>query len=417
MLPIATLRRKWPLLGLGFALAFCSGPGQTYFISLFAGGVRADLSLSDGEFGAIYSFATLASAACLIWIGKFADGPRPIVLATGVLAGLSVATLLMANASGPAGLFAAVFALRLSGQGMLSHLTATFVARWFSRERGRALGLATLGFPAGEASLPVVAALALAHFGWREVWVAVAAAILFVAAPAIALLGAAARRRGLDLASATPVADDAELAQGDVASWTRAEALRDWRFYALAPGLLASPAIITGALFHQVRLVETKGWNLAAFAGLYPAYAVASAGAAIAFGALIDRAGAARALPLTLAPLALGLAIVSRFDDFAAGLAFMALMGATGGAAAVTPAALWSEIYGVAHLGAIRALATSAMVFGTALAPGAMGVLIDRGVSLEDQFATLSAYAAACCVGFHLLSSHLGPKPAPPSRK
>ena len=51
-----------PALCLGFLLAFSSNVGQTFFVSLFSGAIRDDLDLSHGEFGALYSGATLGSA-------------------------------------------------------------------------------------------------------------------------------------------------------------------------------------------------------------------------------------------------------------------------------------------------------------------------------------------------------------------
>ena len=64
-------------------------------------------------------------------------------------------------------------------------------------------------------------------------------------------------------------------------SWTRAQVLRDARFYGSLPGLFAAPFVITGVLLHQVHLIETKAWTLSSFAACYPLYA-ASATAVVA---------------------------------------------------------------------------------------------------------------------------------------
>ena len=62
--------------------------------------------------------------------------------------------------------------------------------------------------------------------------------------------------------------------------------------------------------------------------------------------------------------------------------------------------ALWAELYGVAHLGAIRAFGQSAMVFSTGLAPAALGILIDSGIGIE----TIAAGCAVFCVGASILA-------------
>jgi hypothetical protein len=66
---------------------------------------------------------------------------------------------------------------------------------------------------------------------------------------------------------------------------------------------------------------------------------------------------------------------------------------------AVTPP-FWAEVYGVKHLGAIKAVATALMIFASALSPALYGVLFDAGVSVTgigfgNAIAVLAASAAA----------------------
>ncbi|BBI63680.1 hypothetical protein HSBAA_49860 [Vreelandella sulfidaeris] len=60
--------------------------------------------------------------------------------------------------------------VRLCGQGMLTHLGNTLAAREFSTMRGRAIGLANLGIPLGEALLPPLVAAALIWSSWQTFW-------------------------------------------------------------------------------------------------------------------------------------------------------------------------------------------------------------------------------------------------------
>ncbi len=409
MISYSFLRRAAPALGFGFFLAFGSSLGQTYFISLFAGELRTALDLSHGAFGGLYSIATTASAVTLVWLGKLADRFDLVGLSVLMLATLAGCALLMARVDSILWLAVALFGLRLGGQGMLSHLSMTAMARWFTRERGRALSVAVLGFPAGEALLPIAVALTLVLLTWRQIWVGAALIMVAVAIPLIMWLGHKIRERGLDrpeprLSAANGQCD---------ASWTRAQVLRDVRFYGLLPGLLAPPFIITGVLFHQIHLLEVKAWTLSDFAACYPLYAGTATLVALGIGWLVDRYGALRLLPLYLLPLGLGLALLGTSDTILVAAVFMALMGATAGGATVVLGALWAEIYGTAHLGAIRALAVALLVLATAISPGAMGWLIDRGVSLDLQLQILSAYTMACTLGFTLLLPRLKRHRAP----
>ncbi|MGF1529018.1 MAG: MFS transporter, partial [Candidatus Competibacterales bacterium] len=296
------LHRAAPALGLGFVLAFGSSIGQTYFISLFAGELRAELNLSHGAFGGLYTLATVASAATLVWLGKLADRFSLVALSLVTLGALVAFALVMAQVETLLGLGLALYGLRLGGQGMMSHLAITAMGRWFVRERGRALSVATLGFPAGEALLPGLVAVLLGTMAWRSVWVTMAIVLGGVLLPTVWWLGRVVHRRHLDRPQRLSTAADAP----EVTPWTRRQVLRDGRFYALLPGLLAPPFIITGVLFHQVHLVTLKGWSLAGFAACYPLYAGCATAVALGLGGLVDRLGAIRLLGFYLLPLAMG---------------------------------------------------------------------------------------------------------------
>ena len=100
-------------------------------------------------------------------------------------------------------------------------------------------------------------------------------------------------------------------------------------------------------------------------------------------GQLVDRLGASRLLPFYLLPLALALLALAVSNHPGVALFYMVTAGMTSGASFTVVGAMWAEVYGVAHLGAIRALASALMVFSTALSPAALGWMIDHGVSME----------------------------------
>jgi MFS family permease len=337
----------------------------------------------------------------LVWLGKTADRFRPTPLGALTLTALAGCALLLATADSVLWLGIALFGLRLCGQGMLSHLAMTLMARWFSAQRGRALGLIFLGYPTGEALLPMLVAVLLGLFAWHQIWVGIALVLLLVPLPLLLGLGHAMRRQGaLD---SRPACVSTAAQRAPDTSWTRAEVVRDVRFYALLPGLMATPFVITGVLFHQVDLVQAKAWTLANFAACYPLYAACATAVALACGGLIDRYGAIRLLPYYLLPLALGLLLLSIGTSLSTAAVFMALMGATSGGATLLFGAIWAELYGTAHLGAIRALATALQVLATALAPAILGWLIDSGLELNALLEYMSLFLCICTLGLVLL--------------
>jgi MFS family permease len=159
--------------------------------------------------------------------------------------------------------------------------------------------------------------------------------------------------------------------------------VRDKLFYLFAPGLMSQPLMFTGFIFHQVHLVESKGWSLSAWASLFAMYALVSVGTKIATGILVDRVGAIRMVPLVALPMGIGLVILSLSSSLVWGGVFLVLTGITVGFQSTVTAPFWSEMYGNRHLGSIKSLGTSAMIFCTALSPVIIGWSIDKGISMD----------------------------------
>ncbi|GAA1440290.1 MFS transporter [Nocardiopsis tropica] len=375
--------RRW-LLG-GFALFLMSCFGQTFFVSLSAGDIRAEYGLSHGEFGSLFMLATLASALALTQIGSVVDRFGAAGVALGVFAFLAAGAAAMALSSHVAALFVALFLLRLFGQGMMTHTSFTLMGRWFGRERGRATSVATLGLNTGEALLPLAVVALAALVGWRGTWWAAAVLLLVLVWPVSALMSA---EREPD-----PVPEGGrELRARD---WTRRQALRDPCFYLVAAAMAAPALIGNTVFFHQVYLVESRGWAPAAFAAAFTVYAVTTVVFNLVGGQLVDRFSAMRLVPVYLLPLGFGLVVLASVAGQWGAFAFMALYGVTNGLSLSLFGAVWPEVYGTAHLGSIRSVVVAVMVFASAAGPGVAGLLIDAGVPYPAQLAALGGYCLA----------------------
>lgn len=370
----------------GFALTLFSSFGQTFFISLSAGDIRAEYGLSHGEFGLLYMLATLGSALTLPRLGRIVD-EMPVartVLITAPM--LALAALSMAWSSHIAVLVITLYALRLFGQGMMTHIAMTAMGRWFSSQRGRAVSIATIGHQVGEAVLPICFVSVVVAVGWRNTWLMAAAMMLFVALPAIWLAMRVER---------TPRESDGPDLRPRVRQWTRQEVLRDPVFYLALLGVLAPGFIGTTIFFHQVYLVELRGWSMEAFAASFALMSMMTLAFALICGALIDRFSAIAILPAFLVPLGLACLVLAVFEAQWSAFAFMALLGVSYGFSSTLFGSVWPEIYGVRHLGAIRSVVVSTLVFATALGPGVTGSLIDAGVSYPLQIGCMGGYCLA----------------------
>ncbi|MBK5932279.1 MFS transporter [Halochromatium salexigens] len=366
------LLRHWRFLSVGFLLVAFSAVGQTFVLSLFGGEWRATFGLSHGGLGLAYSAATLLSALLLIAAGHLVDRVALPLMVAGVVLGAALGSVALALSVGVPGLVLGFFLLRFFGQGLMAHTAQTAVARAFRQHRGKAVSLVAAGFPVAEAIAPILVVALAAALGWRTTWWLIAGLLILLAAVLLALLGRHfPGRPSLEVDSSD-----------EPAPWTRAQVLRDRRFYLILPALMGAPFIATAVFFHQVPLAESKGWTLAWLAASFPAFAAAHLVSLSFSGPLIDRFGARRLLPWHLTPFLLALSALALTDgDWLAPL-YLGLAGLGMGLANSLMGVIWVELYGSTHLGAIRALAQSAMIFSTAVAPVSVGLLLDGGWSM-----------------------------------
>ena len=387
---LSFIRANWLFLLAGFLLTFTSSYGQTYFISLFAGEIMADFDLTDGQWGGIYTIGTTLSAVAMIWAGVLTDRFRVRALAVAVMLALAAASVAMALNTSATLLILVIFALRLTGQGMMSQLGSVAMVRWFEATRGKALSISSMGFSAGQAVLPVVFVALLAVTGWRNLWI-VAALLVLVTIPVIQLLLRQER---------TPqsMAEEAQIAGMDGRHWTRGETLRSGLFLLMVPSVVGPAAWGTALFFQQVHLTEVKGWELVAYVALMPIYTLSTVVSTFLSGWAIDRFGVSRIVPLQMLPFALSFLILAFADTlFAAGVGLV-IFGVGQGLMATGTSTFWAEYFGSRHIGSIKAVVAALMVFGSAIGPGITGALIDLGIDFPQQMLPIAAYYVAAAL-------------------
>ena len=369
----------------GFTLTYFSSFGQTYFISASIAEWQSAFSLSHGEIGRLYMFATLASALCLPFLGRLVDVVPAHRMIAFVMPVLAASTLMAAYAPSVIVLVVAIFLLRLFGQGMMTHMALTATGRWFVVERGRAISLVVLGHQGGEATLPLIFATIAIAYGYQTGWLVGAAALLLIGLP-FAFWAYQQPRE--------PHSRDADSVKSSrhVRSWTRREVTRDPVFWVLLTGVLAPSFIGTTIFYHQNYMTTLHNWPPQLFAISLLVLSLTTVGCALITGALVDRLGTPAILPYSLLPLSASCLALAFSGPPGSLFVVMVLLGISYGISATLFGSLWPEIYGTAYLGSIRAVTVSAGVFATAAGPGLTGTLIDRGIELPTQMIYLGGY-------------------------
>ncbi|MEL7274638.1 MAG: MFS transporter [Pseudomonadota bacterium] len=378
---------RW--LAGGFLLALFSSFGQTFFISIWGAEIRAAFSLTHGGFGFIYMVATLASAATLPFIGRMVDVLSVARTSLVVILLLAAAALVMGSAHSVAMLAVALYMLRLFGQGMMTHTSITAMGKWYSANRGKAVSFATIGHQFGEGLAPATFIAIAAYVGWRGSWFVAAALLLFGALPLIYTLMRVER-----VPRSQAVQDSKALETGR--QWTRAEMLRDPLFWLTGLGVFTPAFIGTSMFFHQDYLIALNGWPRWLYDTSFAGMAVTTVVVSLATGFAIDRVGAVRILPFFMLPLGISCLSLGLLDEAKTIIIFMLFLGLSYGMSSTLFGAFWPEVYGTRHLGSIRAITVSLMVFMSAVGPGVTGLLIDWGVPFQEQLLYMAAYCFVC---------------------
>ena len=372
-------------------LTFFSGFGQSYFFGIYNDSIRADFGLSNTVFGSIYSGITMLSAVMLMFAGKLIDRlPLPLY-AAGVVCLLTLACLLMGVAGSLLFLVLAMFLLRFSGQGLMTHTASTSMSRYFDKTRGRAIAIGNLGFSLGAVVLPLLAVRLLDQAPWQQNYMLYALCVALGVLPLVLWL-----LKGHAVRHATwQKAQDEKALQNPldaIDDWTRKRVLKDWRFYLVLPGIMAEALVNTGVHFYLGRVADAKNWPMEVIATSLSVQAVAAVSFTIMAGLLVDRMGSLKLLPFIPLPLCIGLFVLAGFDHFMVAYIYMFLSGLGKGFLGAAGTALWAEFYGVKHIGSIKSLVMMVTVLSTAVMPPLLGYLFDQGVSMDIIATGLGIY-------------------------
>ena len=373
---------RW--LAAGTLLTFMSSFGQTYFISIFSGEIRNTFNLSHGDWGLIYGFGTFASAIVMIWAGGLTDIMRVRKLGPMVLCALSTSCLFMAFNPVVALLPVVIFFLRLTGQGMSTHIAAVAMSRWFVNNRGKALSISNLGFSFGEALIPLFLVSALIYFSWQKIWI-IAALITLLSIPILIWLLRQER---------SPQSIDAEDQSWGMNKlhWTRKKTISHPLFWFMMPAVIGQSAFNTAFFFQQVHFSEIKGWEHLSLVSMFPIYTGVAICMMILSGILLDKFGTAKLIPYFQLPMIIAFILFAFGETLYSALLGFIFLGMTSGANTTLPNAFWAEFFGTKHLGSIKAAAAAAMVLGSAIGPALTGILLDFDISLNLQYVGISTF-------------------------
>ena len=393
---------KFKVILFGFIFTFFSSFGQSYFLGLFNSSIRDALSITHGQFGSIYASATLFSSLLLIWVGKKIDDVNIFKFALFVIILLSFACFFFSKVSSVFLLFIAIFLMRFSGQGMMSHTASTTISRYFTRTRGRALSISWFGLSSAEFIMPVLMVYLLTIIDWQNLWLIFSITVLIILPAASFLL-----IKNLNLDSRE--ASNENIKEVEIKQWSRREVIKDYRFYIISLNMLAMPWIFTGFAVFQSFVQTSKGWGPYVIAQSFMSYSILSVLTLFLSGFLIDKFTSRKLLIYMNIPLLFSVVVLYFFDTPITAFLFLGLVGISNGFANILGSSTWAELYGVKYLGSIKALTTALMVFATAFGTALFGLLIDLGFTVGDIALISGFYIFFSLILLFLIRKKLNP--------
>jgi predicted MFS family arabinose efflux permease len=393
---------KFKVILFGFIFTFFSSFGQSYFLGLFNSSIRETLSITHGQFGSIYASATLCSSLLLIWVGKKIDDVNIFKFAFFVTILLSFACFFFSKITSIFLLFIAIFLMRFSGQGMMSHTASTTISRYFTKTRGRALSISWFGLSSAEFILPVLMVYLLTILDWQNLWLIFSITVLIVLPISSYLL-----IKNLNLDSRETESED--IKEIEIKQWKRVEVIKDYRFYIISLNMLAMPWIFTGFAVFQSFIQTSKGWGPYVIAQSFMSYSILSVLTLFLSGFLIDKFTSRKLLIYMNIPLLLAVIVLILFDTSVTAFIFLGLVGISNGFANILGSSTWAELYGVKYLGSIKALTTALMVFATAFGTALFGFLIDIGFTVGNIAAVSGAYIFLSLILLFFVRKKLNP--------
>lgn len=185
--PWNEFRVGWkPLASAVIGKAFSFGTIPIYVVGVFTVPLGEAFGWSRAEVTFSFTVATFTSASLSPLVGWLCDrfGSRPLVIAGTVGYGLGMA-IIATSSDWLLRYYASWSLATMLGVGASAIALTRFVAGWFERKRGLALGIMLMGSGLTAFTAPPFVATLIENFDWRAGYLGLSAAILLIGVPVV----------------------------------------------------------------------------------------------------------------------------------------------------------------------------------------------------------------------------------------
>jgi len=389
-------RRGWLIVAsLFLVMLLVFGSGYDTVAIFVPALLKAFPHWSRARVALLPSVLALSAGVSVIPIGWLLDRVEAkLVMIFGALA--AGGAFLIASASNSLAPMLAAYLLVGVGISAGTVLPGSLVlANWFESRRGLAMGIAIAGTTVGGMIMTLVASQVILGPGWRAAYVALAAPMILVAVPLIAVM---VRSRPPGAAKMT-VAEGAERLEG----FEALEAIRSRSFWMLVVAHLCFGIAAAGTVVHFVAYLEGVGYKASSAALAMSVFFGFAALGKVAMGYVADHISARLALAADFGSAALAFLMVFSAARVAVLSLFILVFGVAAAAPLVLLPLLVAESLGRRRYGVLSALTGLAGTVGATAGPLIAGRIFDLTGSYIDAFElfvlldVIGAVAAFAC--------------------
>ena len=288
--------------------------------------------------------------------------------------------------------------LMMLGTNLLGPLTtSTLLARWFTKKRGMAMGIAAVGTSVGGFIFPPLIQGLIDHFEWRVALRYLGLGLFVVSVPAVLLVVNRPQERGLH-ADGEPM--DPDFVASTVAAVRFAELLKNRNFILIAVVMSLLFMTYTGVMSNMAPFAMGRGLSADEAALLISAIAVAGIVGKLIFGAVADKIDLRIGLAASMITVIVSMLVFISMTGYFALMLGAALLGLAAGGMLPVWGSILAVLFGAANYGRVMGMMNPLIMPLTLIGAPLAGFIFDARGAYDGAF---MLFAGGLCVGLALL--------------
>ncbi|MEE8433260.1 MAG: MFS transporter [bacterium] len=403
----------WVIVGVMFSANLSAFVFGTIF-GLFFTPLEAEFGWGRSQISVAPLFGTVLASVLAPMFGYLTDryGSRWLMMVLGLISAVGHLLLSRIDAVWQFNiLIGIVYAFPVTGIAWM--MSSVNINRWFSRRRGRAMGIVMMGASASAMIFVPVVTFTIAVIGWRNSYAMLGAVnVLLIVLPVFLLAVDLPEQLGLgghpELKS-TPRAGGGAISHLD-ADWSLGQAARTHTFWIVLTAIVLGNFAVQGYFIHAFPHMESLGFSRLNASAVWGTFFFVGVIAKFCWGFIIERIGVRTALVILFVGEASGLYLLNSAGSLTALYFYAAFNGLAHGPFLQLLAMIWADYFGKKAIGRIYGTVQPAILISGSLGAWSGGIFFDHG---GDYHLFFNIGIALCLTSAFLFL--IAPPPAPPS--